>query len=101
MTQGPIQGMFMGGRRGPPLLPLQQMKIMPPIANSLEEALAHAPSRKPLSPEAIELARNYLSQGKRYSDRKVIRYMADQGYQFTRSDVTIARALIAVENDKF
>src|SRR3989344_5762984 len=82
----------------------QQMTITPPIANTLEEAVAEAPRKKSTNIREAELnaIRDYLTTenpNKPYSDKKVLAYMKEQGYQVNQGQLLLARSILDLEAD--
>ena len=102
-SRGPqIRFGLLGGSGGEPWLG-QITTITPPVANTLEEAVAHSSKKENrLSRLVLNKFRAYLANEnpkKPYSDRQVIDYMSQQGYEITRSDIAYGRAIMESEKE--
>jgi hypothetical protein len=93
---------LLGGSGGKPWLG-QIQTITPPVANTLEEAVANTRRKKnPFTRKALGAFRAYLAvedPKNPYSDRQIIDFMSQKGYNFTRRDIAYVRTLIESERE--
>lgn len=87
------------GQSGESLRLLTTTSVSPPIANTLEAAVAKAPRVRhtKISEEAMRTFHKYLhteNPNKPYSDSQIINYLQDQGYKWTRRKVALGKAIL-------
>lgn len=101
MANKPNQGMGMrmnmsGGLSG---IPDQQMRIAPPVATTVEDALAYnlESQRTILGEDALADLGNYLGtqdHQRPYTDAQVTQHMRSLGYEFTRREAALGRVIL-------